>query len=267
MKISRVMVIPLRYWYLITGYPQRTLQIFVWGTFDIVLWGFVTKYLGTIGEPEVNFTALLLGALIFWQLITRIQQSFVTIYFEDVWSRNLLNLFASPMSVPEYLAGIVIGSFATSLAAFTFGAAVAVAAFGLALPPLSISIILLVAILVSFGVSLGILSAALVLWLGPSAEWFAWPIPAVMQPFVGVFYPVAILPLWAQWISWLLPPSYVFEGMRAIFSGQGIDWTISFFGLALSVAYLFASGYIFVRTYKWSLRVGAIARYSAEGHI
>ena len=264
MNFSRVLAVPLRYWYLIYGYPQRTMQIFVWGTFDVLLWGFVTKYLGTLGEPEVNFTALLLGALIFWQFITRIQQSFITIFFEDIWSRNLFNIFASPMSVPEYLLGVVIASSVTSTAAFTFGASVAVLVFGLPLPAISISLLVLVLILVLFGISLGIFSASLVLRLGPSAEWFAWPIPAVMQPFVGVFYPIAILPGAAQWISYALPPSYVFEGLRAIFSGHGIDWTLSLFALALSAAYLCLAGYIFVRTYRWALRMGAIARYSAE---
>ena len=264
MNFSRTLALPLRYWYLISGYPQRAMQIFVWGTFDIVLWGFVTKYLGTLGEPAMNFTSLLLGALIFWQLISRIQQSFVTIYFEDIWSRNLLNIFASPMSVPEYLTGIVIASFVTSLVAFTFGTSVAVLVFGLALPHFSLSIVLLVATLVLFGISLGIFSAALVLRLGPSAEWFAWPIPAVMQPFVGVFYPIAVLPGWMQWVAHALPPSYVFEGLRAIFSGGEINLAASVFALALAFLYLLLAGFVFVRTYRWAMRMGAIARYSAE---
>lgn len=264
MNISRTLAIPIRYWYLITGYPQRAIQIFVWGTFDILLWGFVTKYLGSLGEPTVNFTSVLLGALIFWQLITRIQQSFVTIYFEDIWSRNLFNIFASPMSVLEYLSGVIIACFVTSFAAFVFGLSVATLVFGLSLPQISVSILLLVAILVLFGVTLGILSAALVLRLGPSAEWFAWPIPAVMEPFVGVFYPIAVLPVALQYVAWALPPSYVFEGLRAIFSGQSINWTISFFGLGLSFVYLALAAFIFLRTYRWAIRYGAIARYSAE---
>ena len=26
--------------------------------------------------------------------------------------------------------------------------------------------------------------------LGPAAEWFIWPIPALISPFAGVFYPL-----------------------------------------------------------------------------
>jgi hypothetical protein len=40
-------------------------------------------------------------------------------------------------------------------------------------------------ILFLFGVALGICTSAVVLRLGPSAEWFVWPVPAVVSPFAG----------------------------------------------------------------------------------
>jgi len=74
-------------------------------------------------------------------------------------------------------------------------------------------------VLFVFGIALGIVGSAVVLRLGPAAEWFVWPIPALVSPFAGVFYPVTTLPVWMQYVSRLLPPSYVFEGLRAIVSG------------------------------------------------
>ena len=35
-------------------------------------------------------------------------------------------------------------------------------------------------------------------------------------PLCAVFYPVAVLPSWLQCVAWTLPPTYVFEGMRAL---------------------------------------------------
>jgi len=35
-------------------------------------------------------------------------------------------------------------------------------------------------------------------------------------PLTCVYYPVAILPDWLQYFAWALPPTYVFEGMRAL---------------------------------------------------
>ena len=56
--------------------------------------------------------------------------------------------------------------------------------------------------------------------LGPASEWLIWPIPMIVSPFAGVFYPVAVLPGWMRAIAAVLPPSYVFEGMRAVVAGR-----------------------------------------------
>src|SRR5207302_8119952 len=61
-----------------------------------------------------------------------------------------------------------------------------------------------------FGIALGIFACGIVLRFGPASEWLIWPIPAVLSPFAGVFYPVTTLPQWMQSISSALPPSYVF---------------------------------------------------------
>ncbi len=102
MNFSVSYAIFLRYWYLLLNTPQRLVQVFIWSVFDIVLWGFVTRYLSTLGVSGFNFTTILLGSLVFWQLITRIQQGFIMVFLEDAWSRNFLNLFASPMRISEY---------------------------------------------------------------------------------------------------------------------------------------------------------------------
>lgn len=264
MNFQRVSAIIVRYYYLLRSHPQRLFQIFAWSTFDIVLWGFITKYLSTLGIDGFNFTTVLLGALIFWQLITRIQQGFIMVYFEDIWSRNVLNLFASPITVTEYITGIVVTTLATSTLAVSFGVALATLFFGLSLPPIGLSLIALVLVLVGFGTALGILSACLILRWGPTAEWFAWPVPALMQPFVGVFYPVTVLPFWMQWIAQALPPSYVFEGLRTLFAGSAIAPQFLLIALVLTALYLVIAAAVFARTFCWAVRSGALARYSAE---
>ena len=39
------------------------------------------------------------------------------------------------------------------------------------------------------GIALGVAASALVLRLGPASEWLIWPIPMLISPFAGVFYP------------------------------------------------------------------------------
>ena len=38
----------------------------------------------------------------------------------------------------------------------------------------------------------------------------------LVLPLTCVYYPVAVLPEWLQVFAWMLPPTYVFEGMRAL---------------------------------------------------
>src|SRR5581483_5510750 len=90
-------------------------------------------------------------------------------------------------------------------------------------------------ILFVFGIALGIFASAMVLRLGPAAEWFVWPIPAVLSPFAGVFYPLSTLPAWMRGIGRILPASYVFEGLRGALVGHGPSPALLGIGLALAI--------------------------------
>ena len=91
-----------------------------------------------------------------------------------------------------------------------------------------------------------------------------WPVPALISPFAGVFYPVATLPPWMQAIAHLLPPSYVFEGMRAILAGRPFSSTSLLIGAALALLYIMLAYAFFARVHRRAVRSGLIARYSAE---
>ncbi|MBP1777585.1 MAG: type transporter, partial [candidate division NC10 bacterium] len=96
------------------------------------------------------------------------------------------------------------------------------------------------------------------------AEWFVWPIPALVSPFVGVFYPLSTLPPWMQHLATLLPPSYVFEGMRRILAGGAAPPGMLALGAALSAAYVALACWFFARVHRHVVRTGLLARYSAE---
>jgi ABC-2 type transport system permease protein len=119
-------------------------------------------------------------------------------------------------------------------------------------------------ILFAFGIALGIIASAIVLRLGPAAEWFIWPIPALLSPFAAVFYPLSTLPRWMQYVAHLLPPSYVFEAMRAILAGRATSPVVLLWAASLAVLYIALAGWFFARIYRQAVRTGLIARYSAE---
>ena len=264
MHFNRIAAIVLRQYYLMRGSLSRVLPLFVWVAIDMVLWGFITKYLNTVTSPGFNFIPMLLGAVLLWDFLVRVMQGVTIAFFEDVWSRNFLNIFSTPLSISEYLTGLVLSSVATSLVGLVVMLVLASMLFNLSFLAYGPILIPLLLILFLFGIALGIFSSAVVLRLGPASEWFIWPIPALISPFAGVFYPLSTLPGWMRYVSFLLPPSYVFEGMRTIISGGAVSGSGLLWSGCLTAFYILCACWFFARMYNHAVQTGLIARYSAE---
>lgn len=264
MNPARIGAIVLRQFYLFRGSITRTVPLFVWVAIDIVLWGFITKYLNTVTSAGFDFVPVLLGAVLLWDFFQRVMQGVTMAFFEDVWSRNFLNLFASPLTIGEYVTGLVATSVVTSAVGLVAMIVMASVFFGLSFLSYGAALGAFVFVLFLFGIALGITACAIVLRFGPSAEWFIWPIPGILSPFAGVFYPVATLPRWMQAIAFILPPSHVFEGLRALVTGGTVVASRLAIAVALSIGCLLLASWIFHRVYRRAVRTGLIARYSAE---
>lgn len=264
MSFGRISAIVLRQFYLIRGSFSRIVPLFAWVAIDIVLWGFITKYLNTVVKGGLNVAAAMLSAVLLWNFFMRVMQGVTMAFFEDVWSRNFLNFFATPLSVGEYLGGLVFSSVATSSIGLLVMLFIATFIFGLSFFSSGILLIPLLLVLILFGFALGIMACSMVLRLGPASEWFVWPIPALIVPFAGVYYPISTLPVWMQGVSRALPPSYVFEGLRIFLAGGIIPAAKLLIGAFLSLLYILFAAWLFTRTYRHALRTGLIARYSAE---
>ena len=264
MNFDRVAAIMLRQFYLYRGSPVRVVPLFAWVTVDIALWGFITKYLNAIASSGFNFIPALLGAVLLWDFFIRVMQGVTTAFFEDVWSRNFLNIFATPLSISEYIAGLVLSAIATSSVGLLVMVVLASLFFGLSFLVYGMTVVVFLLALFLFGIALGIFACGMVLRFGPASEWLIWPIPAVLSPFAAVFYPLSTLPHWMRLISRALPPSYVFEGMRTIVSGGSFSAMTLFAGNILAIAYILLASLFFTRIYHQAVRTGLIARYSAE---
>jgi ABC-2 type transport system permease protein len=264
MSPSRVAAIALRQYYLWRGSPQRVLPMFAWVAIDIVLWGFISRYLNGVANAGFNFVPALLGAVLLWDFLSRVMQGVTTAFFEDVWSRNFLNFFATPLRISEYLSGLVVTSVVNSFFSLVTMLVLAAGFFGLSFLSYGWALVPFLMVLFVTGIALGVMAAGIVLRLGPASEWLIWPIPTLLAPFAGVFYPLSVLPGWMRAVSHVLPPSYVFEGVRAIVAGRAPDWSGLAMGGGLAVLYLLLACLFFSAIYRFALRTGLIARYSAE---
>jgi ABC-2 type transport system permease protein len=264
MKLRPIAGIVLRQIYLLRGSPVRLFPMVTWVAIDIVLWGFITRYLNEVSGAGMNFVPTLLGAVLLWDFSTRIMQGVSTAFLEDVWARNFLNLFASPLSIAEYVSGLVLTSILTSIVGLATMLLLATVVFGLDFFSLGLCLLLFLTVLFAFGITLGIIGSAMVLRLGPASEWLLWPLPALLSPFAAVFYPLATLPAWMRGVALVLPPSYVFEGMRALLAGRRLPVTMLAEGSTLALVELLLAGLLYARVYHHAVRTGLLARYSAE---
>ena len=130
MSLKRIYAIYIRQYYLIKGNPTRLASMFLWTVINILMWGFISRYLSTFGQATFSVVTVLLGAIILWDLTGRIQQGVMTAFLEDTWTHNFINFFASPLKIKEYLSGLVLTSLISSFIGFAFMVAFAGIAFG-----------------------------------------------------------------------------------------------------------------------------------------
>src|SRR3984893_16900963 len=183
MSGERTAAIVLRQLYLFRGSPARVLPLFGWVAIDIILWGFITRYLNSVASSGFNFVPALLGAVLLWDFFTRVMQGVTMAFFEDVWSRNFLNIFATPLLISEYLSGLVSTGVTTSLVGLIVMLLLATLLFGLPFFALGLLLLPFLLVLFLFGIALGVLASALVLRLGPASEWMVWAIRALLLAF------------------------------------------------------------------------------------
>lgn len=248
---GRISAVMLRQMYLYKRTLHRWLESVYWPVLDITLWGFLSKYIQD-ATPQSRIGFALLGALISWDILFRAQQSVSVGFLEDMWSRNVLNVWSTPIRAWEYVGGtVLVGIVRVALGA---GIAIAIAGFafgfnfvvevGLPLIPCLLALLLM-------GWSVGVATTAAILRLGQGAEELAWALAFLFQPFSAVFYPVDQLPGWMKGVSFLVPASHVFEGMRAIllrdaaFPARELVWAF-----AIDLLYVAGAAALFA----WSLR-------------
>src|ERR1700758_4904907 len=161
MKLSRAAAVVVRHYYLIRGSPARVLPLFAWVAIDMVLWGFITKYLNAVSAAKFDFVPVFLGAVLLWDFFTRVMHGVTTAFLEDVWSRNFLNIFATPLSIGEYVGGLVLSSIFTSAIGLVVMLALSSAIFGLSLFAYGALLAPFLLVLFAFGVALGIFASGM----------------------------------------------------------------------------------------------------------
>lgn len=212
----RVGAMLLRHWYLLRSSWPRTVELIYWPTVQMLTWGFVQSYVSANSTFFAQAAGTFIGALLLWDILLRSQQGFSFAFLEEMWARNLGNILMSPLRPSEFMASLMVVSLIRLAIGMIPVAILAVPLFGYNILSLGLALAAYFANLVLTGWAIGILVAGLLLRQGMGAEGIAWSLMFLLMPLVCVYYPVTTLPAFLQPIAWLLPPTYVFEGMRAV---------------------------------------------------
>lgn len=255
----------LRYLFLYTRSPMRLVELVFWPVVDLVVWGNVTVFIQRNTNVAFgNEILFLLGAMILWDIMFRAQQGVAISFLEDVWTRNLLNVFVAPVRTTEYVsATFIVGMMRITVTAVVLSL---ISWFGYAFNVFQLEwwLIPFFANLMLFGWSLGMISTALILRWGQAAESLAWAIPFFFQPVVAVFYPVQDMPAWSQPIAWCFPPTYIFEGMRAVMKTGTMDWNYLWLSAGLNVLYLVLAGLLFLWILNLTRKRGLLTKFATQ---
>lgn len=260
MKIHRIIALIMRHLYLYRRSLPRIMQIFYWPFLDLVIWGFITMYLTRHQNQVPGFVTFFLGALILWDMLFRSQQGVTISFLEELWARNLMNLFASPLRPSEFLAATAVMS-VFKVACVSIVMAICAGIFysynvlmiGLWLIPFVLN-------LVVTGWMIGVFTTSLIMRFGQEAEVLAWSMVFLFQPISCVFYPMEVLPGWLKVVAWMNPAAHVFEGMRGVLGEGNATLTNLVWALGLNVLLLCVVVAWFYRTFAYCKDRGLLVR-------
>ena len=248
--LHRIGAFLLRHWYEVVATIDRKIDIFFWPTVDLLGYGLLTVYINKLNS-YAGLAASIIGGLILWSLVYSIQRDITVSLLEDAWSRNLYNLFSSPLTPEEVVLGTLILSVIKALLTLTVLTFLAVNLFKFNLLAYGPGMIFLVLNIFIFGWAFGYITSSFILRFGTKVQILAWSLIAVLYPISGVFYPLSTLPTLLANIAQLFPVSHIFEALRVmILYGINPDLITVLTILSMNLTYLAFGIYLFLQGFK-----------------
>lgn len=255
-NFNRVSAMIYRYYVNMKHTYDRLTDMFYWPAMDLFLWGLTGLYFAKLNSNNPNTIIVILTGLIYWIVIWRTQYEVSINLLTEMWDQNLVNIFASPLRVTEWIISVIIFGFIKMFVSITFSAGLAfllyqypVFVYGFFLIPTIISLMIT-------GWAVGFFVAGLLIQYGQRIQTIAWMGVVILAPFSALYYPVSVLPTWAQKVSLIIPSSYAFEGMREILFTGHASYDKLLISFLLNGIYLIFSIWFFISSFNKSKKLG-----------
>src|SRR6266480_1479202 len=221
----------------LSGVVERNLYLvkrYIWWDVAFLIWTIANTLTIVFIARGVNVSEAEQNALATKFLVGGVIWAFLGIIFEIVtetvawerWEGTIEYTFMAPVSRPVHLFGM--GLYAVIYGILRAGIlfVTVVAVIGIQLPDANYAapLALLAIASVSF-IGIGMMTAVLPLISPEKGTQLGFIAQGLMLVVSGVYYSVAVLPHWMQWIATISPATYALRGDRAsVLHGAGIAW-------------------------------------------
>ena len=249
-SVQRIGAMLSRHFFLIRKSWPRLFSFAYYPVMQLLVWGFVTQYLGPQSASQGVLQAvpgILLTGVLLWDVLVRGELGLFLSFLEEMYSRNLGNLFVSPLRLHEFVIAQMLMSIVRVVIGSGVALLVAVLCFDLQIAKQAFALSLCLGCLLVFGWAVGLLANGLVLRFGLGAEEIGWAVVFLIGPLSGAYYPISVLPSWLQTVAYALPTAWAFEAMRAALIEGRIAWNLLVMSMLLNLAYFVACAFLFWR--------------------
>lgn len=258
----RVLAIAKRHAYVLKRSPHRLFDVTIWPLVDVLLFGSLGVFV-THNHSSGSLTfAYLLSGIVLWHVVYQSQIALSTGLLEETWSRNLLNLMATPMTELEYVLGVTLFGMVKLAMGVGVAACAAYGFYAFNVTNVGWQILPVVAVLLTVGWVIALFVIGIVLRFGSGAEALAWGILFMVMPLSGIFYPIHALPWLLRPLALALPTTHAFAAGRALLAHQSLQWGQIALAAAGTAALLVAAVAFVVAMLSLFRKRGYITRYS-----
>lgn len=239
-----------RHFFLIRKSWPRLFSFAYYPVMQLLVWGFVTQYLSPQSVSQGVLLAvpgILLTGVLLWDVLVRGELGVFLSFLEEMYSRNLGNLFVSPLRLHEFVLAQMLMSIVRVIIGSGMALLVAVLFFDLRIAQQAFALSLCLGCLLVFGWAVGLLANGLVLRFGLGAEEIGWAVVFLIGPLSGAYYPVSVLPSWLQTLAYAMPTAWAFEAMRAALIEGRIAWSELGVSMLLNLVYFVVCAFLFWR--------------------
>jgi ABC-2 type transport system permease protein len=256
MEFKHIWAVVLRHARLWMKDPNLIIVTLYWPLLDVLIWGFLGSWIQQIQQTSYQYQMITLFSILIWQSCCRSSVVLVSGFLEELWSMNIVNLFSLPLRFTEWIGGITLFTFLLNMINAIYCMTLIFAFYQIPILTILKVFILFAPPLFISGLWLGFMALQLIAQFGKRAQELSWVLSWFFSPLCGVFYPINIFPLWLQKISYFLPMTHVFEGLRAYLMHGTNPTTYLVYAYSLSILYALIAMSIFVFIFNRSKRRG-----------